>query len=282
MNLKQVAQHFNEQLNGLYEQTEIASIFAVVVEYLSGWSRAELNWKKEDPMDEETYDSYTHILAQLKKGVPMQYALGETIFYGLPFNVSPAVLIPRPETEELVDWIIADCRSASDLKIIDIGTGSGCIAITLEKNLPQNTVFGLDVSKEALEVAKDNRFKNESKVIFIEADIRDFSSDEKFDVIVSNPPYITMDEKNAMHENVLAHEPHLALFVPNERPLVFYEAIADFALRSLKAGGLLYFEINEHLGSETVAMLAKRSFSDIVLRKDMQGKDRMIRCKMPV
>lgn len=282
MNLKLVTQHFSEQLEGLYDEAEITSIFFLVAEHLSGLKRMELLGRKDEPLTIAIYNNYQNVLSELAKGVPVQYVLGETVFYGLSFKVNPAVLIPRPETEELVDWIIGDLKSRSGLKIMDIGTGSGCIAITLEKKLPGNVVIGLDISSVALQVAKANATLNESDVIFTEADIRTYGGAEKYDVIVSNPPYITMDEKAEMHENVLTNEPHLALFVSNERPLIFYEAIADFANASLKEDGLLYFEINEHLGPETVAMLVGKSFSAIELRKDMQGKNRMIRCRRTV
>ncbi|TKC09485.1 peptide chain release factor N(5)-glutamine methyltransferase [Pedobacter frigoris] len=280
MNLKQVLQLFTVQLQDLYEETEITSIFNIVAGHISGLNRAEVTFKKEDELTKPVYDAYIKAMDELRTGVPMQYVLGETEFYGLPFNVSPSVLIPRPETEELVEWIIEDYKLKEGLKFIDIGTGSGCIAITLEKKLPGNVVFGLDVSKESLKIAVSNASLNNSDVIFTEADIRTYCSREKFDVIVSNPPYITLDEQEEMHQNVFAHEPHLALFVSNEKPLVFYEAIADFAMQSLKDGGLLYFEINEHLGKETVEMLRNQAFSDIVLKKDMQGKDRMVRCRL--
>jgi release factor glutamine methyltransferase len=212
----------------------------------------------------------------------VQYVLGETVFYGLPFKVSPAVLIPRPETEELVEWVLESVAAEGmrDLQILDVGTGSGCIAVALKKHLGTAGVSALDISKDSLAMASDNAILNEVVINFIEADIRGYSGRETYGLIVSNPPYITTDEKQAMHENVLAHEPHLALFISNEDPLVFYKAIADFALLNLKPDGLLFFEINEHLGKETVQMLKDKSFIGIELRKDMQGKDRMIRCRL--
>lgn len=227
------------------------------------------------------FDEYLQVLHRLKTGEPLQYVIGDTVFYGLTFKVSSAVLIPRPETEELVDWIIQRCTSdqftpPGNGSILDIGTGSGCIAISLKKHLPNFSVSAIDVSKSALAVARGNALLNDAEVNFIHADILDYKSTEKYDVIVSNPPYITRQEQQAMHKNVLENEPHLALFVSDERPLIFYEAIAEFALGNLNENGLLCFEINEHLGKQTVEMLVDKSFVNITLRKDMQGKDRMI------
>ncbi len=280
MNLKELAQHFNTQLNSRYEEQEIASLFNIVVEHVSGWSRSEQIFKKEELLDEAVSIHYLEILTSLHQGRPLQYILGEAPFYGLNFMVNEAVLIPRPETEELVEWVIDNCSNTKAVNILDVGTGSGCIAIALAKNINKSTVFALDISKPALNVAVHNSSINEANIIFIEADIRRYESGEEFDVIVSNPPYITLNEKEEMHENVLAHEPHLALFVSNEKPLVFYESIAELALKSLKKGGLLFFEINEHLSKETISMLKYKLFYDIELRKDMQGKDRMIKCRL--
>jgi release factor glutamine methyltransferase len=192
-------------------------------------------------------------------------------------------LIPRPETEELVDWVLEHIgktigRSGKPLNLLDVGTGSGCIAVSLKINLPVAQVFALDISEQALSIASDNAAMNQTDIRFINSDIRNYITQQRFDVIVSNPPYITLNEQAEMSENVLAHEPHLALFVSNEDPLVFYAAIADFALKNLVEDGLLFFEINEYLGKETVDLLSHKGLKNIELRKDMQGKDRMVRC----
>jgi len=279
MNFKQLSQHFIEELGGIYDREEGLSIFNIVAAHVSGLNRGALLLRQLTEVPVPELDVYLLHLAALGEGEPVQYVLGSTVFYGLPFKVSPAVLIPRPETEELAEWIIDCCRS-QEFKIMDIGTGSGCIAVTLKKNLALSRVFALDVSAEAIEVAADNAALNEVVVNFVCADIREYVSSEKFDVIVSNPPYIRVKEKLDMHDNVLAHEPHLALFVSDENPLVFYKAIADFALSNLNRGGMLFFEINEYLGQETIEMLMDKSFINIELRKDMQGKDRMIRCQL--
>lgn len=279
MNFKQLSRHFMDELGGIYDREECLSILNVVAAQVSGLSRPVLMMRQLDEVPRPELDLYLQHLADLREGKPVQYVLGSTVFYGLPFKVGPAVLIPRPETEELVEWIIEQVKS-QPVKILDIGTGSGCIAVTLKKHLALSSVYALDVSAEAIEMAAGNAALNEVVVEFIFSDIRGYVSSEKFDVIVSNPPYITQHEKLDMHENVLAHEPHLALFVSNENPLLFYKAIADFALSNLNKDGLLFFEINEYLGQETVEMLSDKSFINIELKKDMQGKDRMIRCQL--
>lgn len=282
MNLRQLLQHFTLQLRDIYDAEEIVSIFYLAAGHVSGLSRAKLNLGKDRELTIEETDRYAAILKALESGRPIQYILGETEFYRLPFKVNPAVLIPRPETEELVEWVLESCAltlaTGGKMRILDIGTGSGCIAVSLKKNLPGFEVFGLDVSEAAIETANANAILNETDIRFIKADIRKYASKQKFDLMVSNPPYITLKEQTEMHENVLAHEPHLALFVANEKPLEFYEAIADFAQVHLSDMGLLFFEINANLGKETVDMLMAKSFINIELKKDMQGKDRMIRC----
>jgi len=292
MNLKELLVQFKEELSGIYEVQEIAAIFDLLVEHVSGFNNRHLALKGISTSLQDEFAMWGY-LGELKTGKPVQYVIGETWFYGLQFKVDPAVLIPRPETEELVEWVIESCMvrsegglvsSKDDLSIIDIGTGSGCIAVTLANKISGSRVTGLDVSSEALETAKMNALLNSVGVTFVQGDILDSNAtvklDGKYDVIVSNPPYITPEEKEQMHQNVLDNEPHLALFVAKERPLVFYEAIADFALTHLTLGGLLFFEINEHLGKETMQMLNDKSFINIALKKDMQGKDRMIRCSL--
>ncbi|MDR6782238.1 release factor glutamine methyltransferase [Pedobacter africanus] len=283
MNLRQLLQHFTLQLRDIYDAEEVASIFYLATGHVSGLSRAELSLRNDRELTGVEADRYTAILKALESGRPIQYILGETEFYGLPFKVNPAVLIPRPETEELVEWVLESCAltaaSGGKMRILDIGTGSGCIAVSLKKNLPDFEVFALDVSEAAIEIATANAILNEVDIRFIKADIRKYVSKQKFDLIVSNPPYITLKEQAEMHENVLAHEPHLALFVADEKPLEFYEAIADFAQVHLSGMGLLFFEINANSGKETVDMLTAKSFINIEVKKDMQGKDRMIRCR---
>ncbi|WP_316748261.1 peptide chain release factor N(5)-glutamine methyltransferase [Pedobacter gandavensis] len=274
MNLSQLLAHFKTELNDVYEEEEVKSIFSVTVEHLLKLNRSSLmmNWDKELNPEEEA--RFLSVAAGLKVQKPIQYLLGEAYFYGSFFKVNEAVLIPRPETEELVDWILEE--NITNKKVIDFGTGSGCIAISLKKQGKAVAVTAVDISEAALALAKENALKLEAEVNFIHADILNLNIEGEFDIIVSNPPYITGTEMAEMHQNVLAHEPHLALFVPDERPLLFYEAIADFAVTHLKVNGRLFFEINEYLSEETIQMLKDKGFTDITLRKDMQGKPRMI------
>jgi release factor glutamine methyltransferase len=283
MKLKDLAGQFADSLGKMYGPDEAHAMFFVAIGSVLQYGRADYLLKKEEKLEEGQLIRLQNILTELQNGKPVQYVIGEAFFYGLPFKVSPSVLIPRPETEELVDWVIESTALAtatgSGLRIIDIGTGSGCIAVSLKKNLPATAVSALDISDAAINVASANAALNQVDIHFIQADIRDFITPLKFDVIVSNPPYIRLQEKEQMQNHVLDHEPHLALFVPNEKPLVFYEAIADFAWAALSDFGLLFFEINADLGKETVKMLVAKSFINIELRKDMQGKDRMIKCQ---
>ena len=280
MNFKQLEDYFIEEISSLYEADEAKQLFYLVTDYISGWSRGQLMMNKNEIVAPESYIAYEKVTAELKKGKPLQHITGATWFYGLKFSVSGSVLIPRPETEELVDWILADIKGAKDVTLLDIGTGSGCIAISLKANLETAEMSALDVSEDALKIAKENAETNKTVVNFIQSDILGYHTEDKYSVIVSNPPYIKEDEKPEMHQNVLAYEPHLALFVSNENPLIFYSAIADFAVKQLKTGGKLYFEINEYLGEETMDMLRNKGFKNRVLRKDLQGKDRMICCSL--
>lgn len=229
-------------------------------------------------IQEDSYKQILTILSELKSYKPIQYILKETTFFNLPFIVNSNVLIPRPETEELVDWIIQENKNKS-IRILDIGTGSGCIAISLAKNLPDSIIFACDISVEALNQAQKNSELNSVDINIMQLDILDSNVqlNEKFDVIVSNPPYITEKEKVLMHKNVLDYEPEQALFVPNENPLVFYEAIINFGLTHLKPKGSIYLEINEAYGKETALLLKKDHFTNTTLKKDINEKDRMLK-----
>jgi release factor glutamine methyltransferase len=226
--------------------------------------------------------TWSSILEQLKKEIPIQYILGVTHFYGLEFEVNSAVLIPRPETEELVDWIIQHSKlkaQHSKFKILDIGTGSGCIAISLAKNLPNAEVFALDVSEQALATTKRNAEKNQVQLAFIHQSILETEDlAQEFDVIVSNPPYVRELEKQEIKKNVLDNEPHLALFVEDNDALIFYRKIAQLAQKNLNPKGQLYFEINQYLGQEMLDLLRGMGFKNCELRQDIYGNDRMIQC----
>jgi release factor glutamine methyltransferase len=281
MNLKQLTRYFIDEITPVYEEGEAASLFYTAAAHLEGWNRGYVLLNGESDINPVTEKRFNELILELKAGKPLQYIFAETFFYGLKFHVSPAVLIPRPETEELVEWILETAGAGKSLikTILDIGTGSGCIAVTLKKHLPETQVTAMDIAAPALVVAKENARANGVEVSFIQEDILLYKGLNNYDLIVSNPPYIKEEERSEMHENVLNFEPHQALFVNNEEPLIFYKAIADYALLCLNKEGLLFFEINAALGGETVSMLKSKGFNSIVLKKDMQGKDRMICCR---
>jgi len=289
MKIGELSAHYELELEPLYDSNEAKALFSIAAEQVLALSSAKLIMQKDIDISFINMQKLLSILNDLQIGKPIQHILEEAHFYGDVFKVNEQVLIPRPETEELVDWIISDNSSQfsvnsfgkqNQVSILDIGTGTGCIPITLKKHLSKAEVATLDVSANAIAVAKENAEQINVKIKFIEADILTFRSEEKFDIIVSNPPYIRDLEKAEMHNNVLIHEPHLALFVSDENPLIFYKAIADFAKTNLKPNGQLYFEINEYLGNEMIEMLAAKGYINIELRQDMQGKDRMVRARI--
>jgi len=267
---------FKQGLSGIYDSNEISSISMMVLTEVLNTSNGMIKAVGDRHLTFAQQNKIDDILAQLQTGKPLQYALGYAEFYGLKFLVNPATLIPRPETEELVRWVI-NSVTGDNLSILDIGTGSGCIAISLKKNLAGMQVSAMDVSVDALNTAKENAALNEVKVNFIEADILNYQSNNHYSVIVSNPPYVTLEDKKLMHRNVTDFEPHTALFVPENDPLIFYRAIADFALSNLENGGLLFFEINESLGKETAQLLIDKGFKDVEIRKDLSDRDRMVK-----
>ncbi len=278
-----------KKLNNIYSSNETEALSLLAISEITQTSKATIKAFPEKVLTAEQLERLQNILAELLTGKPIQYILGVTEFYGLPFKVNPSVLIPRPETEELVEWILSEMQKVKNKgfsgRIIDIGTGSGCIAVTLKKNVPGAVVFAIDISEDALRTAEDNAELNETEVNFLNLDILNFLPDNiipKSDIIVSNPPYVTQDDKKQMHNNVTDFEPHTALFVPEDDPLIFYRAIADFALVNLKPDGYLFFEINENLGNETVELLQQKGFKKIELRQDMSGRDRMISSRLTV
>ncbi len=271
-----------KELAGTYSSEEIESLIFLIFEKLKGYSRTQYLLAKDEILDQNERSEIDEILLRLKNHEPIQYILGETEFYGLPFKAVPEVLIPRPETEELVQWIIQENKLAGPT-ILDIGTGTGCIAISLQKYIPQSTVLACDISPVCLETARLNSELNSADVALFEYDILNLSPEIKIpalDIIVSNPPYVRETEKLLMEKNVLEFEPELALFVSDENPLIFYERIADFARVQLNDGGRLYFEINEAFGKECSGILEEKGFSEVLLKKDINGKDRMIRAAL--
>jgi release factor glutamine methyltransferase len=278
MIIKSLKSHFNKTLSELYPDTEIQSFFNLLSEQILNMKRIDISQNLYSVVSGKKYDKFLKAIVGLKKHKPIQYILGDTEFYGLVFKVSPSVLIPRPETEELVDWIIKDSKEKQNISILDIGTGSGCIAVTLAKKLPNAKLFALDVSAEALKLATINAETNEVEVEFIEADILDWDfGDLEFDIIVSNPPYVRELEKEAMSANVLNHEPHLALFVKDDDALLFYRTITDVANKILKPKGQLFFEINENLGEDTKQLLVDAGYENIELKQDVFDKNRMLK-----
>ena len=276
--IKEVFSAYKQALGALYDASEIEALTLLVVSEICGLSKAKIKAFPETEIAQTQYEKLNATLTRLKTGEPIQYILGHTEFYGLPFKVNPSVLIPRPETEELVEWALAVGSGQLAVgSILDIGTGSGCIAISLKKNLPDAQVSAIDISTQALATAKQNAELNEVEINFIEGDILNIKSEiPKSGIIISNPPYVTLKDKKQMHTNVNDFEPHTALFVPDNDPLIFYKAIADFALKNLSENGKLFFEINESLGNETVELLKGKGFKNIDLRKDMSGRDRMV------
>ena len=281
MILKEIRSIFQSELQGIYDREETDILFFRLTEAYCNITRLTLALQPEITLTREEEQPVFEALARLKQHQPIQQILGKTIFYGLEFRVDENVLIPRPETEELVDWILKDCRAqqAEGPAILDIGTGSGCIAVALAKNLPKARVSAMDISGAALKVAEENAKRHNVSVDFIEKDIMEIGEEYeyKLDIIVSNPPYIRSLEKSDIKNNVLLHEPHLALFVEDESPLVFYEKIADLAKNGLRKGGVLYFEINQYLGKEMIEMAESKGFKDICLKKDLSGNDRMLK-----
>jgi release factor glutamine methyltransferase len=278
MQLKIYRQYFIEKLTPIFDAGEAESFFNIALEHLKGWKRTDLALNPNAEITGEEQVKWDEVLAQLEKQRPIQYIFGTTHFYGLEFKVNENTLIPRPETEELVEWIIKENASAGKIKILDIGTGSGCIGIALAKNLPDAGVYAIDVSEDALAVAKRNSDHNDAKVTFWQKDILATKSlPETFDIIVSNPPYVRNLEKQEIKKNVLEYEPHLALFVEDNDALLFYRKIAELAKTALTPEGKIYFEINQYLGKETKDMISNKGFSNVELLKDIYGNDRMIK-----
>ena len=300
MLLKQYKSHFFNSLKNSQDEQEIESFFFILTEYLHNLKRVDVALNPNFELSDEEVEKWNVILAQLQQEKPIQYITGEAWFYGLKFEVNENTLIPRPETEELVEWIIESWKleagswkseNQKQINVLDIGTGSGCIPIALKANLPQANVSAIDVSEKALEVAKRNAELNKVEINFIQANIlevKDLSQlpssiihhPSSYNIIVSNPPYVRNLEKQEIKKNVLDYEPHLALFVEDTDALLFYRKIAQLALKNLAPNGLLFFEINQYLGKETVELLQNLGFKNIELKKDIYGNDRMVKCSI--
>lgn len=279
MIILELKKQFISELASLYPNEEIQTFFNLLAKSHLNMSQVDVALNHNLNLTELNVAYFKNAILQLKKHVPIQYIIGETEFYGLTFKVNSNVLIPRPETEELINWILNSIVKNKQLKILDIGTGSGCIAISLAKNLPNATVYAIDVSTKTIEIAKKNAEANLVQINFLEQNI--LTSEkllDNFDVIVSNPPYVRELEKSEIQPNVLDNEPHLALFVKNDDPLIFYTKIAELAKNGLNKNGILFFEINQYLGKETVELLKSKAFNNVELKKDFNQNDRMVKC----
>lgn len=289
MKISELKAHFIKSLEDLYPSEEIQSFFTILSEKYLNLSRLELALNPQREVLASDAEIFHKAVLRLEKEEPIQYITGETEFFGLIFKVNEHTLIPRPETEELVDWVISQQNSNlnfdKEISILDIGTGSGCIAISLAKNLINSKVHAIDISEGALKMARKNALENNVSVDFFQKDILDATSfsnsdesEKQYDIIVSNPPYIRELEKELMKANVLNYEPATALFVQNEDALLFYREISKFSKKHLKNDGILYFEINENFKGELVELLRAEGFRKVEVRQDIYGKDRMLKC----
>ena len=277
--MKAVIQYIEKELEGLYPGTEIQGFTRLILENVFRLNYTGLVLRKDDPILSAEKKQIEKIVQKLKNFEPVQYILGETEFYGLKIKVNPSVLIPRPETEELVNWIV-ETGLPGNPKIADVGTGSGCIALALKKQMDNASILAVDISEKAIQTAEINSNLNRLDVEFFQTDILNWEKYEWdcFDLIVSNPPYVREMEKVKMQPNVLNFEPQMALFVPDDDPLIFYRKIASFAKKYLQKNGWLYFEINENLGREMTLLMQNLGFRKTEVKKDINGKDRMLRC----
>ena len=274
MKLASFKKEFLESITPLYNKDEASSLYYMLCEESLALSKSKLIIEEDMDLSIDKTTKLYNYLDRLKKHEPIQYVLGKTLFMGINFKVNPAVLIPRPETEELVRLMLKEDLDGKE--ILDIGTGSGCIAISLAKNLPNAKITALEISKDALEVAKENAKINNVDIDFVYADIFNYKSDKKYDVIVSNPPYVTKSEKSLMKKNVLDFEPELALFVDNQNPLKHYHSIINFSINNQKDHGKIFFEINEYLFDKIKLLLKKYDVKFCNFIKDIDDKNRFI------
>ncbi len=282
MTIKNVYDHYIKSLQPVYEKGEAESITQWIFDDRLGINKSDIFLKGAETIAEVKANDLAWKLMRLIKGEPVQYVLGYTFFYGLKLKINKSVLIPRPETEELVEWIIQEYKNwnhQEELKILDIGTGSGCIAIALKKNLPFAQVSALDISADALKIAGENAELNSTIIEFMQHDILKAATNfgSQFNLIVSNPPYVLENEKTKLHNNVLHFEPHQALFVPDNDPLIFNNSIADFAQTNLVEKGAIYLEINREYSEQAASLLHTKGFTKTKVRKDMSGNERMIK-----
>jgi release factor glutamine methyltransferase len=263
-------------LRDIYKQNEVNNFAFLLLNNLRGYSRADLYLNGAEKLTNNEILFLNNSIERLKQSEPIQYIVGECEFMNLTFKVNRNTLIPRPETEELVEWALSEIKDKK-LTILDIGTGSGCIACAIKKYAPNSTVYAWDISDKALEIAQKNAELNNVKIEFKKVDVLNYQhKNEIFDLIISNPPYIPEKQKKFIKPNVLNYEPHSALFVPDNKPFLFYEKIMDFSLKSLKTKGKIFMEINEQFGDEIINLLKFKGFSDVILIKDISGRNRMV------
>lgn len=295
MNIGEAEKYIKNELSKIYERKEASNISDILIEHLTGYSRSERMIKREVSLSKEQEQTLSNHLKRLIDHEPVQYVIETTHFYGMELFVNPAVLIPRPETEELVDWIVKDVKTlginvferghmeadeTKTLKILDVGTGSGCIALALKKTMPKAEVWGCDVSEEALNVARGNGSRLDVRVDFQGVNFLDPSQQKSLptvNILVSNPPYVPLNNKEQMQANVVEYEPHTALFVPDNDPLVFYRALAEFGKHRLYTDGKIYMEIHEEHAPAVRSLFEAEGYSSVDIRKDMQGKQRMVK-----
>jgi release factor glutamine methyltransferase len=276
-----LSENIRKSLSGLYPESEIEQFIFFIFNHLLKYSKIDIHLNAQAQVSEEVFQQAALITSQLKDFQPIQYIIGETEFYGLRILLNQHVFIPRQETEELVQWVISNNRG-KHLRILDVCTGSGCIAVALARFIPNSSVDALDISLQALETAEKNAFMNGVRVNFLQYDIlgdEDFPFDGVYEIIVCNPPYVLMSERSSAGRNVIGFEPHTAIFVDDDNPLIYYHAVAIAGRRYLSRGGHLYLEINEALGREVMALLEDYGYTEILLRKDISNKDRMIKAK---
>jgi len=294
MKLYEAERYIKEAIKDVYDEQEAGNIAAIAIEQITGFTKSDRLLHKEKTLEPAQQQKADDTINRLKTHEPIQYITNKAWFYGMELYVDKDVLIPRPETEELVEWIIKDVKASGlpvfdkaptdadvtrQLKILDVGTGSGCIALALKKAMPKAEVWGCDISDRALNVARRNGSELDIRVDFQSVDYLDRAQQKHLpsvDVIVSNPPYVPLKDKEEMRPNVVQYEPHTALFVDNNDPLLFYKAIVDFAKHRLYTGGAIYMEIHENLGNEIKTLFEKEGYH-IEIKKDMQGKDRMVK-----
>ena len=279
MKLKEAIEQLKSGLAGVAEPQEVQAMIRVICEDVFHYDQVDVALRQESELPDFAPQRIADIIARLRRNEPLQYIVGHALFHGHQFKVTPAVLIPRPETEQLVDLII-DENPASDLRVLDMGTGSGCIAVSLARALKFAQVDALDVSRDALEVARENAAALKTKVRFFESDMLSPQPPGRYDIIVSNPPYICWGEREAMESNVKDYEPGQALFVPDNDPLLFYKAIAPYAAQSLERGGRLYLEINQRFGNEVKRLLEDNGFDEVRILEDSFGKTRFATAKL--